>query len=106
MSYPVEAMDEHQARKRILQILLETGHTVKYSRHGRRRAKDRGIPFPDLMRLLKRSFVTEPPFQDLGREEWTCVLEGYDADVQAMKVVVGVHPEKPIIVIVSAMYVR
>ena len=99
-------MDEHQARKRILEILRDAKHVVKYSRHGGSRARDRNIRFTDTLRLLKRGYVIDPPYQDATREEWTCVLEGYDADARRMKVVVGVHPKKPIITIVSVMYVR
>jgi hypothetical protein len=98
-------MNDHEARQRIRTILETSGFRICYSKHGGQRARERQIPLPDVVRLFRSGFVAQPPYQEAGREEWTCVLEGPDADGRTLRVVVGVHFEQPVLIIVSAMRV-
>jgi hypothetical protein len=98
-------MIDHEARQRIRIILETSGFRICYSKHGGQRARERQIPLPDIVRLLRSGYVAQPPYQETGREEWTCVLEGADADGDTLRVVVGVHPKQPVLTIVSVVRV-
>lgn len=96
-------MNEHQALMRIRKILDGPGPRVRYSKHGKERAKQRQISLPDVIRLLRSGFVAEAPAEHAQTQNWTCVIEGADADGQRLRVIVGVDPARPILTIVSVI---
>jgi hypothetical protein len=94
-------MNAAEARRRVREI-LDQGGALVYTRHGGNRQRQRQIPIPEVMRVLRSGFVVEAPHRETGREGWTLAMEGADADGHRLRVVLEVSPVRLEIRVITA----
>lgn len=84
---PTKPMHPHEAT-RVLRRIIGTGATIRRSRHLLSRLTDRGIDMGDVLHVLRKGTISDPPEPNPNTGSYTYRVRGRDCEGKDLVVVV------------------